>query len=161
LGDATIFDKVVRGRFAPLERITHGSSSSLLFFARHGRLLHPLALAPHSASPLQVIAKYRVGLHAVLQAPQLQFQFGGRLFREAVNHPFFVPPRGHEAAGPQVGEMLGNCYLRQPQNVLDMTDTERALGQEVQDAKASLVAKAPVDLRQFHIPHQSYTSDGI
>jgi len=51
--------------------------------------------------------------------------------------------------------------LRQPQNVLEMTDTERALGQEVQNAKTRLVAKASVDLQQFHILFHSYARNSI
>jgi hypothetical protein len=109
----------------------------------------------------QIVAENGVRLHAVLQAPQLQIQFRGRLFREAVNHPFPVPSGGHQAAGSQAGKLLGDSHLRQPQNVLEMTDTERALRQKVQDAETRLIAKAPVDLKQLHIPIQSYTIYGI
>jgi hypothetical protein len=110
-----------------------------------------VALRRQVATPFQVVAKYGVGLHAVLQTAQLQVQFRGCLLRKGVNHPFLVALCSHQAVGPQVGELLGNGDLRQPQNILEMTNTKRDLLQEVEDAKTSFIAKTPINLQQFHI----------
>ncbi len=122
-------------------------------FLGSGRFLHPFAFTTVLLEPPQIHAEDRMGLDTVLQAAQLQIQFRRRLFRETVNHPLPVSSGGHQAAGPQVGKMFGNCNLRQPQNALEMTDTQRAMRQEMQDAETSLIAKAPVDLQQLHILH--------
>lgn len=45
--------------------------------------------------------------------------------------------------------MLRNLYLRLTENVLEMTNAERRLREQMQDAKPGSIAKALVDLNEI------------
>jgi hypothetical protein len=59
--------------------------------------------------------------------------------------------RNDHAVGPQVSQMFGDGYLGQFQNVLEMANAERSLCEQMQNAKASFIAKAAVNLHQLHM----------
>lgn len=67
---------------------------------------------------------------------------------------------------PQIGEVFGRGDLRQAENVLQMTNAEGRLREQMDDTQPSLIAKAIVNLNQFRtlhlaledIPIQEYTT---
>lgn len=50
--------------------------------------------------------------------------------------------------------MLRNVYLWQSEDVLDMTDADRFLQKEIQDAQAGMVRERSVDVSEIHGPEK-------
>jgi hypothetical protein len=57
---------------------------------------------------------------------------------------------GNHASGPQVGEVFGYFDLRFAKDVLEMTDAQRRLHQQMQDAKPGPVAEALINANEIH-----------
>ncbi len=100
--------------------------------------------------PLQVTLKYRVRLHTVLQASQVQLQLFRRLLWQRIDDPILLFLGSHHSPAPQVGEVLRNFHLWLTENVLEVTNTERRLRQQVENSQACPVTKALIDLDQVH-----------
>lgn len=116
---------------------------------------------------LNVCYKYRVLTAEILQALEifLEDRVGGT--GDAVDHPVGASLTFHQMVAFQVGEMLGNLYLRFSQYLLDMADTEGILAEKVEDSQASDVTQASVYLAKVirihvvYIPIKEYTCKGI
>ena len=133
----------------------------LSFFCGLNSLLDPVAFAFELFELFEVLAKDGMGLDAVLETAQLQIQLRRRLFGQAIEHPVPVALCQNQPVGPQVGEMLGDGDLGQFQNILKMTDAQGPPGEEMQNTKACFITQAAINLHEFHIRRQEYTSDGI
>jgi hypothetical protein len=46
--------------------------------------------------------------------------------------------------------MLRNVYLRQAEDILDVTDADRFLQKKIQDAEAGVVRERSVDVSEIH-----------
>ena len=105
-----------------------------------------IALAPEFSELFEVLAEDGMRLNAILKAAKLEVKFSRAPGREAVDHPLFVAGGGHELFAAKVSEMFGDSDLGKIQDILEIADTERGLGEEVQDAQPGFVAEAFVDL---------------
>jgi hypothetical protein len=94
--------------------------------------------------------EFRLGLETILQAAQLEIEFAIGGSRKRINHPLFVPMRLNHPRSAKICQMLRHRHLRQLQSILEMTDTERPLLQQVENAQAREIAQAAVDLDQLH-----------
>jgi hypothetical protein len=117
---------------------------------RFNGLINPVAVSIELAQGGQVALEDRLGLDAILEAAQMSIERLGRLFRKRVDHPVVVPARFDQAVFLHASEMLGYLGLGAVENFLEMADAKGALGQQVQDAQARLIAQALVDLNEFH-----------
>jgi hypothetical protein len=89
---------------------------------------------------------------AVLEAGEVGGEFAGAGFfgRERVDHPVGFAADFDELAGFQVAEVFGDFDLRLVENLLEVADAERAVLEEVEDAKAGEIAQAFVDFDEVH-----------
>jgi len=123
------------------------------------------AAAPTLGQPLEISLEDAVGLHAVLEALELEMQFAGTRLGQAINHP--LPPAlpDGQTMRPQIGQVLRDGNLREIEQLLKMTDAQRSLEEQVQDSQTVLVAKAAVDLNEFQaatsMSEFKYASSGI
>lgn len=81
----------------------------------------------------------------------MSLQFRRTAGGKTVDNPSTVTPAFDHSVLAKVGEMLGNPRLADLQNFLKMAHAERPPSQEIDDPEASRVAKALVDLNQFHV----------
>lgn len=139
----------------------HGSGSP--FHGQQGFIAG--AAAPESGQPPEIGLEDRVGLHAVLQALELEMQFAGTRFRQAIYHPMSPALADGQAMRPQVGQVLRYGDLREVEQFLKVTDAQRPLEEHIQDPQTVLVAKAAVDLNEFQaaasLSESKYASSGI
>ena len=122
----------------------------------------PVAFWPQSLQTAQVGAKHGLGLDAVLQTAQLQIEFPAGASRQGINHPLLVPAGFDHSGSAEVSQVFGHRHLGQLQDLLEMTNAQRPLLQQMQDAQPRLVTQAPVDLNHIHnIQAQAYSRKGI
>lgn len=93
-----------------------------------------------------VCHEYRVLTAEILQALEIFLKDRVGCTGDAVDHPVGASLTFHQMVAFQVGEMLGNLYLRFSQYLLDMADTEGILAEKVEDSQASDVTQASVYL---------------
>ena len=120
-----------------------------------GLPLLPGATFPHRLAVIEFRAlvkllENRLGAHAVLKTLEIGHEFRASFLRKAVDHPIVMPSAFGHALGFQVGEMLGNLYLGLSENFLEMADAKRLDREQMEDAKAGFVTKAPVNGEQLH-----------
>ena len=72
-------------------------------------------------------------------------------FGERINHPILFFLGGHESPASQIGEVLGNFDLWFIKDFLEMTDAKWRSGKQMQNAQTRSIAKALIDLNQFHV----------
>jgi len=114
------------------------------------RLFDPARAFCHGGKTLEIIAKELVRGGAILKAFEIGFQFGRGLRRKAVDDPGALSGRFHHLALSEVGQMLGNLGLGNLEDILEMTDAKRAVGQQVHQAKPRLIAETLIDLDELH-----------
>ena len=102
--------------------------------------------------PREITGEPRVGGSARPQAIEigLHFRRTHPFRRQRIDHPVALAPGGDQATGLEVAEVLGNFYLRLAQYLLEMTDAERPMQQQVEQTQPRLVTQALVNLHEFH-----------
>ena len=91
---------------------------------------------------------------------QICAQEGVRPLAQSVNHPSARTLRADKLPLLQVGQLFRDFDLRFPEQLLDVADAERTLGQQIQDAQSLNVGEALVEVRCLHglsIPLTVYT----
>jgi len=99
----------------------------------------------------EIVLKELLRGNTVLKALEMSLQFRRTVGGKTVDNPSTVTPAFDHSVLAKVGEMLGNPRLADLQNFLKMAHAERPPSQEIDDPEASRVAKALVDLNQFHV----------
>jgi hypothetical protein len=90
-------------------------------------------------------------LDAVLQASQLQIEFGRPVLGKVIDHPPLMAARDDQSLCTEVSEVFGNGNLGQSQDRLEMADAERTLRQKVKDPQAGFITEAPINVQEVHI----------
>jgi hypothetical protein len=99
---------------------------------------------------LEITLEKRVGLNAILEAAKLEIEFRRAAGGEAIDDPLAGALAYDHVAVAQVGEMLGNGDLVEMEDLLEMTDTEWAVREEMENAQASFVTETFINLDQTH-----------
>ena len=98
----------------------------------------------------EIVAEELVGGDAVLEALEVGFQLGRRAGGKAIDDPSAFAGGLDHAALAQVGEMLGDLGLRKLEDILEVANAKRALGEQIDKAKPDGLAEALVDLDELH-----------
>jgi len=99
---------------------------------------------------LQIPFENWICLNAIVKTFEILFQFGCPIFRQRINHPVLLLLGDDHPSVPKVSQVLGNLHLWFTKNILNMTNAEPRLRQEMEDAQPGSIAKALINLNQIN-----------
>lgn len=109
-----------------------------------------ITLFVQALQPIKVAPKPGFLTGAILQAREVGPQLPRRSLHEPINAPVALPTCFYHPASLEIGEMLGDFYLRFAQNVLKVADAQGTADQQMQDPEAGGIAQTLIDPDELH-----------